>query len=166
MRTVLAVLSAVTIFSCGTSGGADGGGGGAGGGGIGGGSGGAGGGSAGGVGGGSGGGAAGGVGGGAADAGVPDGGYPRTWCEDRPCTGFRLPDGGPVTGLCGSQSIGPSCTCARDANGPYHPLCTGGCLPDGGALCLTVNCGTVNCLDAPQTGSLWGTACVSYGECR
>ncbi|PZR03858.1 MAG: hypothetical protein DI536_35260 [Archangium gephyra] len=83
---------------------------------------------------------------------------PQTYCEAAPCT-YQFPDTG---GLCDGQPIRPSCFCARDAMGTFHTFCTGSCptTEDGGwkLLCLTPNCGSVNC------GT--GARCTAFGRCE
>ena len=80
------------------------------------------------------------------------------YCEAQPCT-YSFPDTG---GTCGGQPIRPSCYCARDERGAFRANCTGRCLlqADGGfaLLCVTPNCGSVNCGTA--------TRCVGYGRCE
>jgi hypothetical protein len=94
-----------------------------------------------------------------------DGGWiRRTVCEVATCT-YQFPeaDGGSVFGLCGDAGMGPGCQCARAPDGgAYHPMCTGGCNPDGGLLCIELNCWSASCFE----GSSGGTRCVRSGVCE
>lgn len=75
---------------------------------------------------------------------------------------YVLENGTPApNGTCGSMSVSPGCSCAKNSQG-YSVQCLGACMPNDGGVtraCFASNCGPINCVGGQTT-------CVALGSCQ